>query len=166
MGPVEKDGDPRGLLVARLDERAPVEFRDSDRELERRREPRELPEPEPRVRGRVRVDAAEKLGRGDVVVDEDLPRVQLHQLVDDLVAHREMHDEHVVRLDVTEQAPIGPDVGDTRLGFDRVRIRLVAPAADAPAQSEDVVAHRVAGREGRMELMDRAHVTGARPTTA
>ena len=115
--------------------------------------------------GGVRIDAAEELGGRDVVVDEDASRLDLHELVDDLVAHREVDDEHVVRLHVAEQPAVRAHVGDAGLRLDRVRVRVIAPSADALAEREDVVAHRVGGREDRMELVDGGH-DGARPTTA
>ena len=163
--PVDEDGHASRLLVAGLGERAAVELGDADAKLERRRDPRELPQPEPRMGGGVRIDAAEELGGRDVVVDEDASRLDLHELVDDLVAHREVDDEHVVRLHVAEQPAVRAHVGDAGLRLDRVRVRVIAPSADAFAEREDVVAHRVGGREDRMELVDGGH-DGARPTTA
>ena len=43
MFPIEEDRDTRGLLVSGFDERAAVELRDADPELERRCDARELP---------------------------------------------------------------------------------------------------------------------------
>src|SRR5205814_8787434 len=146
------------------DERPPVEFGYADPELERRRDARELPQAEARERGRVRVDAAEEFGWRDVVIHEHAARGDLHELIDDLAAHREMDEEQIVRLDLAEEPAIRANVGDARLRLDRVGERLVAPVPDLLAQREDVVAHSVAGREGRVELMD-SHF-GACPITA
>ena len=99
-------------------------------------------------------------------VDNDIAFLQKrHELVDDRVSHREVDDDHVVRLHVAEQPAVRAHVGDAGLRLDRVRVRVIAPSADALAEREDVVAHRVGGREDRVELVDGGH-DGARPTTA
>ena len=164
MLPIEQDRHACGLLVPSLCEGTPVELGYADPELERRRDARELPQPKPRERRRVRVDAAEELGRRDVVIDEDAARRDLHELVDDLAAHREMDDEEIVRLDLAEEPTIRTHVRDAGLRFDRVGERVVAPVPGHLAQREDVVAHRVARRERRMKLVH-PHA-GACPITA
>src|SRR5205807_7705568 len=88
MLPIEKDRYACRLLVSRIDESAPVELGHADPELERGRDARQLPQPEARERRGVRVDAAEELGRRDVVIDEHAARRDLDELVDDLAAHR------------------------------------------------------------------------------
>ena len=74
-----------------------------------RREARELAQPEPRVHRGVVVHAAEELRRGHVVIDEHLPRGQLRELVEHLVAHREVEDEQVRRLHRPEEPPVRQD---------------------------------------------------------
>ena len=164
MLPVEKDRYARRLLVSRLDQRAAVELGHADPELERRRDARQLPQPKAGERRGVRVDAAEELGGRDVVIDEHAARRDLDELVDDLAAHREVDDQEIFRLHVTKEAAVRPHVGDAGLGLDRVRERFIAPVPDLLAQRKDVVAHRVARSERRMELMD-SHF-GAWPMTA
>ena len=162
--PVEKNRDARRLLIPGFDERTPIELGDADPELERRRDARELPQAKACERRRVGVDAAEELGWGDVVIHEHTARGDLHELIDDLAAHRKMDEEQIVGLDLAEEPAIRAHVGDAGLRLDRVGERVVAPVPDLLAQREDVVAHRVAGREARVELMD-SHF-GACPITA
>ena len=112
----------------------------------------------------MRVDAAEKLRWGDVVIDEHAARRDLDELIDHLAAHREVDDEQVIRVHFAEETPVGAHVRDARLRLDGVCERVIAPVPELLAQREDVVAHRVARGEGRMELVD-PHL-GAYPITA
>src|SRR5439155_20265218 len=92
---------------------------------------------------------------------------ELRELVEDLVAHREMQHERVVRAHRAEELAVRARLAvDAVLRLNRVRLRVVAPLAEARAQREDVIGHRVVRREDRMELVDRAHASGWNPTTA
>ena len=162
--PVDEQGHVRRLAEAELREVLAVELGDADAEVDARREPLELPQAEPGVRGGVVVDAGEELRRRDVVVDEDAPRIELHELVEDLAPDGEVEDERVARPHGAEEPAVRKRV-DAVLHLERVGLGLVAPLAQPPAKREDVVAHRVARREHRVELMDRGH-DGLQPVTA
>ena len=143
-----------------------IESRDADREIDGGRDLLELPQAETREGRGVVVDTAEELGRRDVVIHEHAARRDLHQLVEHLVAHREMQDQRVLGAHGAEQPAVRQRLVLHRgLRLHREGVGLEAPRAQAIPQREDVIAHRVAGRQHRMELMDRGHF-GARPTTA
>ena len=99
------------------------------------------------------------------MIDEDPARRDLEDLVDDLAAHREMHDDEIAGMHIAEHAPVRAHINDSRLCLDRVRERLEAPVADLLAKREHVIAHRVARCEHRMELVN-PHFAGAQPITA
>jgi hypothetical protein len=142
-----------------------------DAEIDRRGQRRQLLPAELGMQRGVRVDAAEELGGRDVVIDEDLPRGQLHELIEDLIAHRVVEDERVVRLDRAEEPAIREHPAiQIAARFDGVHPRVVPGPAGELVQGDDVIADRVRRDERRVEVVDRRHygmdVVGARPMTA
>ncbi len=151
LGDVEQQGAAPHRLEAKLAQRDRVVFAIGEGGVHMPRQGRELAPSQGGIGSQPRM-LGQQLGRGDVVVDQDLGRRQRGDLVEGVVAHRVPHDQHilVMQRQFVDRTQL---VGQFRIEMGDEDLAGIAEAAQELAGQQHGVGDCVRHRRPGMELV-------------